>query len=85
MCVGVCFRSRGFHHRGGASFAGAGRSGAGSVCSGRHPVSDHDRQQTDEALQRPLPHLHQQAGPNGCQPEPGAAADEVWVQLKSSH
>lgn len=70
-------RSRRLHHRSGASVARAGRSRAGSVFGGRSPVSDHDGEQADETLQRPLPHLHQQAGPHGCQPQPSPAADEV--------
>lgn len=46
-----CFpRPRGLYHWGGASAACAGRSRAGSVCSGGGPVSDNDRKQTDEAL-----------------------------------
>lgn len=40
-------------------------------------MSDHDGEQADEALQRPLPHLHQQAGPHGRQPQPSPAANEV--------
>lgn len=73
----VPHRSRGLHHRGGACAARAGWSRAGSVRGGRRPVSNHDGKQTNETLQRPLPHLHQQAGPNGRQPRTSPAADEV--------
>lgn len=40
-------------------------------------MSNHDCEQADEALQRALSDLHQQAGPPGVQPHPCPAADEV--------
>lgn len=48
-------------------------------------MSDHDSEQADEALQRPVPHLHQQAGPHGFQPQPSLATDEVWSPHKMHH
>lgn len=79
----MSLRSRGFYHRGGARAACAGRGRAGPVRSGRRPVSDLDRQQTDEALQRALPHLYKQAGPTGRQPGPSPAELEVRFNLCS--
>lgn len=40
-------------------------------------MSDPDGEQADETIQRPLPHIHQQTGPHGRQPQPSPAADEV--------
>lgn len=70
-------RPRGLYYWGGASIASAGRRRAGAVLCGRSSVSDHDSQQADEALQCPLSHVHQQTGPDGRQPLPGPAANEV--------
>lgn len=78
-CPYWSLRSRGLYHRGGASTARAGRSCVGPVCSRGSPVSDHDSEQTDEALQCPLPHLYQQVGPHGRQPQASPAANEVWL------
>ena len=76
-CPCCSSRSRGLYHRSWASAASVGRSSAGSVCGGRSPVSDPDGEPADETLQRPLPHLYQQTGPHGRQPQPSPAADEV--------
>lgn len=70
-------RSRGLHDRGGAVSAGSRWSCAGPVFGRRRAVSDHDRQQTDEALQRALPHLHQQAGPSGSESLQSSTAAQV--------
>lgn len=42
-------------------------------------MSDDDREQADETLQCALSHFHQQARSHGRQPQPSAAADEVFI------
>ncbi|CDQ75152.1 unnamed protein product [Oncorhynchus mykiss] len=76
VCCSVLSRPCGLHHRGGASPACFEQGDPGPMCGWRGPVADPDREQTDETLQRSLPHLHQQAGPHGSQPQPRPAGHE---------
>lgn len=71
------FRPRGLHNRSGKGPAGVGWRHPGSLCRRWGPVPDHDCQSPDEALQRPLFNLHQQAGPDGLQPSQGPSTNEV--------